>query len=144
MSFTIDYQQMIQDAGNYQQAGISKLKSQDQADSIREGMRMRDINRQQAELGLEQQRQSMAQQQADFNARRNPDGSIKSDADYTESLKEREGNFNDQIAQRGWQLRQDYAEQQRQKVNNEQRSNATALAQQRMGRRVNVSLPTAS
>jgi hypothetical protein len=129
--------QSAQDAYNYDRQGISKLKAQDQADAIREGMRMRELTRKQQELSFQQQQQSLAD-------RTNPDGSIRSDAEYAQSLKEREGNFNDQLAQRGWQTRQAYAEQQRQKINNEQRASATELAQQRMGRRVNVAIPTAS
>jgi hypothetical protein len=88
-------------------------------------------------MGLQQQQQALAD-------RRNPDGSIKTDAEYAFDLEKRKGEFNDSIAQRGWRTRQQYAEEQRQKVNNEQRATATELAQKRMGRRVNVAIPTGS
>ena len=116
---------------------LSNLQALDQADQFNEARRMREITRKQAEMGLQQQQQALAD-------RRNPDGSIKTDAEYTFELEKRKGEFNDSIAQRGWRTRQQYAEEQRQKVNNEQRATASELAQRRMGRRVNVAIPTAS
>ena len=113
---------------------LSNLQALDQADQFNESRRMREITRKQAELGLQQQQQALAD-------RRNPDGSIKTDAEYAFDLEKRKGEFNDSIAQRGWRTRQQYAEEQRQKVNNEQRASATELAQKRMGRRVNVAIP---
>jgi hypothetical protein len=129
-----------QEAGQFDAAkryNLSNLQALDQADSLNEARRMREITRKQAELGLQQQQQALAD-------RRNPDGSIKTYAEYAFDLEKRKGEFNDSIAQRGWRTRQQYAEEQRQKVNNEQRATATELAQKRMGRRVNVAIPTAS
>ena len=134
------YRGVQQEANQFDAAkryNLSNLQALDQADSLNEARRMREITRKQAEMSLQQQQQALAD-------RRNPDGSIKTDAEYAFDLEKRKGEFNDLIAQRGWRTRQQYAEEQRQKVNNEQRATATELAQKRMGRRVNVAIPTGS
>ena len=114
---------------------LPNLQALDQADQFNEARRMREITRKQAEMSLQQQQQALAD-------RRKPDGSPMTEAEYAFDLEKRKGEFNDSIAQRGWRTRQQYAEEQRQKVNNEQRANATELAQKRMGRKVNVQIPT--
>jgi hypothetical protein len=129
-----------QEAGQFDAAkryNLSNLQALDQADQFNEARRMREITRKQAEMGLQQQQQALAD-------RRKPDGSPMTEAEYAFDLEKRKGEFNDSIAQRGWRTRQQYAEEQRQKVINEQRSNAWDLAQARMGRRVNAGIPRGS
>ena len=134
------YRGVQQEANQFDAAkryNLSNLQALDQADQFNEARRMREITRKQAEMSLQQQQQAVAD-------RRNPDGSIKTDAEYAFDLEKRKGEFNDSMAERGWRKRFDAAEWQRRAVQNQQRADATTLAQQRMGRRVNVAIPTGS
>jgi hypothetical protein len=128
MAVSMGYMRNLQRASLEDRHGLMNEQVTSQADALREERRMREINRKAAELGVKKQ-------EAELADRRNPDGSLKSDAEYAFELEKRKGEFNDSIAERGWRKRQEAARAQRLEIENENKADASGLFNARAGRR---------